>query len=147
MFAFVKTHAWSEADAATREAFGELVEHLGDKVEEISIDYTTERGIAAAKTVQKVELAHHFGPLLDAGADLISQRLAEPIEEGRRVTGRRLSRRARRAQELYATVEDLLTQHGTDPDPGRARAGAQGPRTAPATPCSAASGPTSACRP
>ena len=41
MFTFVKTHAWGEADAVTREAFGELVEHLGDKVEEISIDFTS----------------------------------------------------------------------------------------------------------
>ena len=29
LFAFVKTHAWKDADAATHEAFGELVEQLG----------------------------------------------------------------------------------------------------------------------
>ena len=112
MFTFAKTHAWAEADAATREAFGELVELLGDKVEEISIDFTTERGIAAAKTVQNVELAHHYGPLLEAAPDLISPRLADQIEEGRRVTGIDYFAALDARNELYATVDDLIMQHG-----------------------------------
>ena len=41
LLAFVKTHAWGEADAATREAFGELTEELGAQVKEISLDHTT----------------------------------------------------------------------------------------------------------
>jgi Asp-tRNA(Asn)/Glu-tRNA(Gln) amidotransferase A subunit family amidase len=112
MFTFVKTHAWGEADAVTREAFGELVEHLGDKVEEIGIDFTTERGIAAAKIVQNVELAHHYGPLLDKAPELISQRLAAQIEEGRRLRGVDYFAALEARRELYATIEDLLTQHG-----------------------------------
>jgi len=112
MFTFVKTHAWGEADAVTREAFGELVEHLGDKVEEIGIDFTTERGIAAAKIVQNVELAHHYGPLLDKAPELISQRLAGQIEEGRRLRGVDYFAALEARRELYATIEDLLTQHG-----------------------------------
>ena len=112
MFTFVKTHAWEAADAVTRDAFGELVEELGDKVEEISIDFTTERGIAAAKTVQNVELAHHYGPLLEAAPDLISQRLAGQIEEGRRVRGVDYLAALESRKELYATIEDIITQHG-----------------------------------
>jgi Asp-tRNA(Asn)/Glu-tRNA(Gln) amidotransferase A subunit family amidase len=112
MFTFVKTHAWGEADAVTREAFGELIEHLGDKVEEIAIDFTTERGSAAAKTVQNVELAHHYGPLLDQAPELISKRLAGQIEEGRRLSGIDYFAALEARQELYATIEDLLTQHG-----------------------------------
>jgi Asp-tRNA(Asn)/Glu-tRNA(Gln) amidotransferase A subunit family amidase len=112
MFALVKTHAWDEADAVTREAFGELVEHLGDRVEEISIDFTTERGIAAAKIVQNVELAHHYGPLLDKAPELISTRLAEQIEEGRRVRGVDYVAALDARRELYATVEDLIMQRG-----------------------------------
>ena len=112
MFTFAKTHAWAEADAATREAFGELVEVLGDKVEEISIDFTTERGIAAAKTVQNVELADHYGPLLDAAPNLISPRLADQIEEGRRVTGIDYFAALDARNELYATVDGLIMQHG-----------------------------------
>jgi Asp-tRNA(Asn)/Glu-tRNA(Gln) amidotransferase A subunit family amidase len=112
MFTFAKTHAWGDADAATREAFGELVELLGDKVEEISIDFTSERGIAAAKTVQNVELAHHYGPLLDAAPDLISKRLAGQIEEGRRVRGIDYVAALDARNELYATIDGLIMQHG-----------------------------------
>ena len=84
---FVKTHAWENVDAATREAFGELVEELADKVHHVSVDITVERGVAAARTVQSVELAANFGPLLDRSPDLISKGLAERIEQGRRVHG------------------------------------------------------------
>jgi Asp-tRNA(Asn)/Glu-tRNA(Gln) amidotransferase A subunit family amidase len=112
MFTFVKTHAWGEADAVTREAFGELVAHLGDKVEEISIDFTTERGHAAAKIVQNVELAHHYGPLLEQAPELISKRLAGQIEEGRRISGIAYFAALEARKELYATIEDLLMQHG-----------------------------------
>jgi Asp-tRNA(Asn)/Glu-tRNA(Gln) amidotransferase A subunit family amidase len=112
MFTFAKTHAWGDAEAATREAFGELVELLGDKVEEISIDFTTERGIAAAKTVQNVELAHHYGPLLEQAPDLISKRLAGQIEEGRRVRGIDYFAALEARNELYATIDGLIMQHG-----------------------------------
>jgi Asp-tRNA(Asn)/Glu-tRNA(Gln) amidotransferase A subunit family amidase len=112
MFTFAKTHAWGDAEAATREAFGELVELLGDKVEEISIDFTTERGNTAAKTVQNVELAHHYGPLLEHAPDLISKRLAGQIEEGRRVRGIDYVAALEARNELYATIDGLIMQHG-----------------------------------
>jgi Asp-tRNA(Asn)/Glu-tRNA(Gln) amidotransferase A subunit family amidase len=112
MFTFVKTHAWGDADAVTREAFGELVEHLGAKVEEIAIDFTTERGVAAAKIVQNVELAHHYGPLLDKAPELISQRLAGQIEEGRRLSGIDYVAALEARKQLYASIEELMMQHG-----------------------------------
>jgi Asp-tRNA(Asn)/Glu-tRNA(Gln) amidotransferase A subunit family amidase len=111
-FVFVKTHAWTEAEPATREAFAELVEHLGDNVEEISLDFTTERGVAAAKVVQNVELAHHYGPLLDQAPELISARLAAQIEEGRRLRAVDYFAALDARKELYATVEEIVMQHG-----------------------------------
>src|SRR5262249_15254617 len=47
LFAFVKTHAWNEADAATHEAFGELIDELGGQATEIGLEHTTEAGYAA----------------------------------------------------------------------------------------------------
>ena len=113
LFAFVKTHAWTDADAATHEAFGELAEHLGGQIEEISLDRTTERGIAAAMAVQSVELAFHFGPLLDRAPDLISKPLAGLIEEGRRTPGVDYVAALNAREAFYATVEEILHQHGT----------------------------------
>ena len=59
----------------THEVVGELVEELGGQVAEISLDYTTERGFAAARIVQKVEMALQFGPLLDKSPGMFSDDL------------------------------------------------------------------------
>ena len=113
LFTFVKTHAWKDADPATHEAFGELVEELGGQVQEVSLAHTIERGIAAAMTVQRVELAFHFGPLLDRAPDLISKPLAGLIEEGRATRGVDYVTALNAREEFYANVEDILIHHGT----------------------------------
>jgi Asp-tRNA(Asn)/Glu-tRNA(Gln) amidotransferase A subunit family amidase len=113
LFAFVKTHAWKEADAATHQAFGELVEELGGQATEIGLEHSTETGYAAARVVQRVEMAVQFGPLLDRSPDLLSDGLRQQLEEGRRVRGVEYiaARNAREA--FYATVEEILLNHGT----------------------------------
>ena len=113
LFAFVKTHAWADADAATQEAFGELKEHLGAQVQEISIDNATERGFAAARLVQKVELAHHYGPILDRAPDLVSPGLVKLIEDGRRVPGVEYLAALNGREACHGVVEDLFRDHGT----------------------------------
>ena len=112
-FAFVKTHAWNDADAVTHEAFGELLEHLAGKVEEVAIDITTARGVAAAATVQGVELAAYYGPLLDRSPQLVSHALAAKIEAGRRVRGSDYVSALNARDTLYRTVEDVVREHGT----------------------------------
>jgi Asp-tRNA(Asn)/Glu-tRNA(Gln) amidotransferase A subunit family amidase len=113
MFTFVKTHAWKDADAATHEAFGELVEHLGGQVQEVSLDQTTERGSAAAKIVGSVELATYYGPLLDRAPDMISKQLTERIEEGRQVRGTDYVAALNARESFYKTVEDIIRDHGS----------------------------------
>jgi Asp-tRNA(Asn)/Glu-tRNA(Gln) amidotransferase A subunit family amidase len=113
LFVLVKTHAWAEADPATREAFGELKEHLGEQIQEVSIDNTTERGFAAARVVQKVELAHHYGPLLDKSAAALSPGLAKLIEEGRRVPGVEYLEALNAREVYYNVVEELFRDYGT----------------------------------
>jgi Asp-tRNA(Asn)/Glu-tRNA(Gln) amidotransferase A subunit family amidase len=113
LFAFVKTHAWKDADAATHSAFGEIAEELGGQVTEISLDHTTERGYAAARIVQKVEMAVQFGPLLDRSPELLSDNLRQQLEEGRRVTGVEYIAALNAREEYYAAVEDVLLNYGT----------------------------------
>jgi Asp-tRNA(Asn)/Glu-tRNA(Gln) amidotransferase A subunit family amidase len=113
LFAFVKTHAWDEADPATREAFGELIEHLGPQVQEVSIDTTTERGFAATRLVQRVEMAHHYGPILDRAPDLVSPTLAKLIEYGRGVPGVEYLAALEARATYYGVVDELFGNYGT----------------------------------
>jgi Asp-tRNA(Asn)/Glu-tRNA(Gln) amidotransferase A subunit family amidase len=112
LLAFVKTHAWGEADAATREAFGELVEELGPQVKEISLDHTTESGLAAARTVQDVEMAAHYGALLDRAPELMSKGLAQRIERGRGVRGIDYFHALAARERSYDAVQELFADYG-----------------------------------
>lgn len=124
LFGFVKTHAWTDADPRTHEAFGELVDMLGGQVRDVQIEHTTERGSAAAITIQLVELAHHYGPLLDRAPDQVSPGLAGRIEEGRRIPASQyvaaLLYRAdadRAFREIFLNYSAVLTPAAPGPAP------------------------------
>jgi Asp-tRNA(Asn)/Glu-tRNA(Gln) amidotransferase A subunit family amidase len=112
LLAFVKTSAWGQADPTTHEAFGELVEALGAQVQEINFDHTTEAGLAAARTVQDVEMATHYGPLLDRAPELISKRLAARIEQGRRISGVDYCAALSLRERSYTALEEVLLDYG-----------------------------------
>ena len=113
LFAFVKTHAWGAADPVTREAFEELVAELGDQVTEIGLDSTVENGLAAARTVQDVEMAANYGPLLDRAPELVAKSLAQRIEAGRQVRGTKYFAALNAREQFYATCQELFTNYGT----------------------------------
>jgi Asp-tRNA(Asn)/Glu-tRNA(Gln) amidotransferase A subunit family amidase len=113
LFAFAKTHAWADADPSTHAAFGELVEELGGQVTEIGIDSTTERGFAAARVVQKVEMALQFGPILDRSPELLSDNLRAQLEEGRAIPGVEYLAALNARAQFYETIEDVLLNYGT----------------------------------
>jgi Asp-tRNA(Asn)/Glu-tRNA(Gln) amidotransferase A subunit family amidase len=112
LLAFVKTSAWGQADPVTHEAFGELVESLGAQVQEINLDHTTEAGLAAHRTIQDVEMAANYGPLLDRAPELMSQGLAERVERGRRVRGVDYCAALALRERAYATVEEVFLSYG-----------------------------------
>jgi Asp-tRNA(Asn)/Glu-tRNA(Gln) amidotransferase A subunit family amidase len=126
IFAWVKSPSWSGADPAMQEAFGELAEALGARMVEIDLNLAIERGVAAARTVQMVELAHHFGPLFDRTPDLVSAPLIEMIEEGRAARAVDYAAALDARQALYGVVEEVFDTHGpilTPASPGRAPLG------------------------
>ncbi len=82
-------------------------------MQEISIENTTERGSAAARTVQSVELATNYGPLLDRAPELVSKMLTERIEEGRRIKGTDYLAALNARERYYETIEDILRDYGT----------------------------------
>src|SRR5881296_2959872 len=57
MFAFVKTPHWERADDETKEGFAELVEQLGDRVEEIELFPSAAEAWEWHKTIMDAEMA------------------------------------------------------------------------------------------
>ncbi|MFZ5557628.1 MAG: amidase [Pseudomonadota bacterium] len=83
--AFVRTAAWGHAADDTREAFAELVEHLGDCVVEITLPEPFDSAVAWHKTIMETDLARSFAQEYNEGKDQLSASLRGQIERGRQV--------------------------------------------------------------
>jgi len=83
--AFVKTPIWKQADAQCREAFTELVAHLGERVEEFKLPEGFKNAWKWHQTVMEADLAKNFETEYRQGRDKLSESLRAQIERGRRV--------------------------------------------------------------
>ncbi len=83
--AFVRTPVWDQADASTHEAFAELVEHLGEAVEEVALPEPFEDAIALHRSIMEADIARSFEREYERGKDRLSPILCEMIERGRTV--------------------------------------------------------------
>jgi len=82
-FAFVKSPVWDQADTVTHDAFGELVEALGDAANEVELGSGFANAIDLHRTVMDVEMAHNLRRDYDRGGDKLSPQLRQLIERGR----------------------------------------------------------------
>lgn len=85
--AFAKTPVWDQADSDCQEAFGELVEHLGEDVAEINLKGVFEQAWDWLQIIMEVELAHNLGADFDSKGEAFSAELAQTVEAGRRHSG------------------------------------------------------------
>ncbi len=83
--AFVKTPIWKTADAQCREAFAELVAHLGERVEEFKLPAGFKDAWKWHQTVMEADLAKNYEPEYRQGRDKLSATLRAQIERGRRL--------------------------------------------------------------
>jgi Asp-tRNA(Asn)/Glu-tRNA(Gln) amidotransferase A subunit family amidase len=85
MFAFVKTPYWERTDDETREGFAELIETLGDRVEEIELFPSAVEAWDWHKTIMEAEMAANLAREYEKGRDRLSEPLRALIERGRKV--------------------------------------------------------------
>jgi Asp-tRNA(Asn)/Glu-tRNA(Gln) amidotransferase A subunit family amidase len=83
LFAFVRTPRWSQVAADAQEAFAELVERLGDRVEEV--DLFEGPAMEWARTITDAEVAFNLAREWETGRDRLSASLRTRIERGREV--------------------------------------------------------------
>ena len=86
LLAFVKTPIWDQTEPETREAFEELVAHLGDRVEEFALPESTREALEWHRTIMEAEMAANYVVEYETGRDKLSASLRAQLERGRRIT-------------------------------------------------------------
>ena len=127
-FAFVRTPAWHHAEPVTGPAFAELVEALGEDVNEIELCAGFERAIEMHGIVMAVEMAHNFHRDYEQGRDQLSPMLRALIEQRPRLSGGRLHARIGRQRAAERRPRCRFRRVRRHPDPsssGRRRRAAR----------------------
>jgi Asp-tRNA(Asn)/Glu-tRNA(Gln) amidotransferase A subunit family amidase len=110
MFAFVKTPLWDRVDTDAREAFGELVEHLGKRVEEVELSAATADAWRWHEAISGAEMALSLRREWELQRDGLSPALRARIERGRAVPALEYLHARARVPELIASFTELFEQ-------------------------------------
>jgi Asp-tRNA(Asn)/Glu-tRNA(Gln) amidotransferase A subunit family amidase len=110
MLAFIRTPHWERADADAKEAFGELIEALGDRVEEIQLGPSAQGAWDAHKAIMEAEMAANLEPLWRAGRERLSPQLGALIERGSRTTALDYQRALRSVGPMNAVFDELFME-------------------------------------
>lgn len=109
MFAFVRTPRWDRVDADAKDAFAELIERLGDRVEEIEL-VRAEDAYGWHEAVSGPEVALSLRREWEHGRDRLSRPLQARIERGRAVAALEYLAARARVPELNASFTELFEQ-------------------------------------
>jgi len=110
MLAFVKTPHWDRADGETKEAFGELIEHLGDRVEEVELFPSAAEAWEWHRTIMEAEMAANLEREWETGRDRLSESLRAQVERGREVHAIDYQRAVSRIRPIHESFVELFEQ-------------------------------------
>ena len=110
MFAFVKTTFWERVDPDAKNAFAELVDCLGDRVEEIELVHGMDETLEWQRMIGGAEVAVSLEREWTTGRDRLSPALRARIAHGRSVPAVDYVRALRRIPALNAGLVELFEQ-------------------------------------
>jgi Asp-tRNA(Asn)/Glu-tRNA(Gln) amidotransferase A subunit family amidase len=110
MLAFVKTPHWERVEEETKAAFAELVEHLGDRVEEVELFPSAIEAWDWHRTIMVAEMAVSLEREWEHGRDRLSERLRTQIEQGREVRAFDYQRARARIEPIHESFLELFQQ-------------------------------------
>jgi Asp-tRNA(Asn)/Glu-tRNA(Gln) amidotransferase A subunit family amidase len=108
--AFIKTPHWERTDPDTKEAYAELVESLGDRVEEVELFASAAEAWDWQRTIMEAEMAANLEPLWLAGKDQLSDRLRALIERGRETKAIDYQRALRSVAPVVESFDELFME-------------------------------------
>lgn len=110
MFAFVKTPYWERVDEDTKEGFAELIEQLGEQVEEIELLPSAIDAWGLHRTIMEAEMAANLVREWDKGRDRLSEQLRVLVERGRSVRAIDYQRALSRIAPIHESFVELFEQ-------------------------------------
>ena len=110
MLALVKTPLWERADAETKEAFAELVQHLGDRVEELELFPSAAEAWQWHRTIMEAEMAANLEREWETGRDRLSESLRAQLARGREVRALDYQRARARIRPVQDSFLELFEQ-------------------------------------
>ncbi len=125
--AFVKTPIWDQAEAATKDAFAELLEALGAKAEPVELPDIFAEAWPAQKAIMEADMAHNLRREFEQGREKLSPVMQETIARGRAVTARDYLAAQDLARALEAEIGEIMFAYDailTPAAPGPAPVGA-----------------------
>jgi Asp-tRNA(Asn)/Glu-tRNA(Gln) amidotransferase A subunit family amidase len=110
MFAFVKTPYWERTDEETKEGFAELIEQLGDRVEEVELFPSAVEAWQCHQTIMEAEMAANLDREWDKGRDRLSEQLRLQLERGRNVRAIDYQHALSRIAPIHESFVELFEQ-------------------------------------
>jgi Asp-tRNA(Asn)/Glu-tRNA(Gln) amidotransferase A subunit family amidase len=110
MFAFVKTPHSERTDEATKEGFAELIEDLGERVEEVELFPSASDAWEWHRTIMDAEMAANLAREYESGRDRLSEQLRALIERGREVRAVDYQRAIAQIRPIHESFLELFEQ-------------------------------------
>jgi Asp-tRNA(Asn)/Glu-tRNA(Gln) amidotransferase A subunit family amidase len=110
MFGFVKTPYWERTDEDTKEGFAELIEQLGEQVEEVELLPSAIDAWELHRTIMEAEMAVNLEGEWDKGRDRLSEQLRAQLERGRKVLAIDYQRARSRIAPIHESFVELFEQ-------------------------------------
>ena len=108
--AFIKTPHWERVDTDAKEAYAELIEALGDRVEEVELFPSAREAWDWQRTIMEAEMAANLEPLWLAGKDKLSDRLRALMERGRETRAIDYQRALRSLAPVVESFDELFME-------------------------------------
>jgi Asp-tRNA(Asn)/Glu-tRNA(Gln) amidotransferase A subunit family amidase len=110
MFGFMKTPHWDRVDADAKAAFAELIEHLGDRVEEVELSAATADAWQWHEAISGAEMALNLRREWEAESDGLSAALRARLARGRSVSAVEYLAARSHVPALIASFAELFEQ-------------------------------------
>ncbi len=110
MFAFVRTARWAQVDDDAREAFAELTDLLGARVEPLELSDAAAEAFEWHRVIMDAEMAANLGREWDMGHDRLSVSLRARLESGHSVRALDYLRALARVPALNDSFDELFAQ-------------------------------------